>query len=98
MISTIQHDQHTQNDIEEHHQQSAKPELDKSTLLALLIEIKAQIDNFDSTVVDAVDNLLEFELASATYEALEEIREAVNQYDFDLGEEQIDKLIALHSK
>ncbi|MFA0011338.1 response regulator [Vibrio sp. 10N.261.46.E12] len=98
MISTIQHDQHTQNDIEEHHQQSAKPELDNSTLLALLIEIKAQIDNFDSTVVDAVDNLLEFELASATYEALEEIREAVNQYDFDLGEEQIDKLIALHSK
>ncbi|MEZ9891935.1 PAS domain S-box protein [Vibrio lentus] len=98
MISTIQHDQHTQNDIEEHYQQSAKPELDNSTLLAHLIEIKAQIDNFDSTVVDAVDSLLEFELASVTYEALEEIREAVNQYDFDLGEEQIDKLIALHSK
>ena len=66
--------------------------LSKFTLIA------QQIDNFDSTVVDAVDELLDFELDVSVYQALEKIRDALSQYDFDAGEEQLAKIKASYFK
>ncbi|MGL1956837.1 MAG: response regulator, partial [Colwellia sp.] len=57
-----------------------------------LTAIGEQIENFDSTVVDAVDDLLEFELVESLVDRLEKIRDALSQYDFDSGEEQLNKL------
>ncbi|MGL1956839.1 MAG: response regulator [Colwellia sp.] len=54
--------------------------------------IGEQIENFDSTVVDAVDDLLDFELAESLVDGLEKVRDSLSQYDFDSGEEQLNKL------
>lgn len=78
--------------------QGSKVVIDDETLLSKFDFIAQQIDNFDSTVVDAVDELLEFELTTEIFDALEKIRDALSQYDFDSGEKQLSKIKASYFK
>ena len=78
--------------------QGSKVVIDDETLLSKFNFIAQQIDNFDSTVVDAVDELLEFELTTEIFDALEKIRDALSQYDFDSGEKQLSKIKASYFK
>lgn len=78
--------------------QGSKVVIDDETLLSKFTLIAQQIDNFDSTVVDAVDELLEFELTPEIFGALEKIRNALSQYDFDSGEKQLSKIKASYFK
>lgn len=61
-------------------------------LRAKLQDISDQVDNFDSTVVDTLDDLLACTLPEALIGALEKLREALNQYDFDAGEQQLNEI------
>jgi PAS domain S-box-containing protein len=72
--------------------------IDDDLLLSRLNNIEQQIENFDSTVVDAVDELLDLELDGAVYQALEKIKDALSQYDFDTGGEQLAKIKASYFK
>lgn len=81
-----------------HHYQplTMKEGIDDEALLIKLNAIEEQIESFDSTVVDSVDELLDFELSAALYKALEKTRDALSNYDFDAGEEQISNIKALY--
>jgi CheY-like chemotaxis protein len=70
--------------------------LDHDCLIKRLDVIEQQIQNFDSTVVDSVDELLDFEFEQSVYEALEKIRNTLSEYDFDTGEEQISVIKAMY--
>ena len=78
--------------------QGSKVVIDDEALLSKFNFIAQQIDNFDSTVVDAVDELLEFELTTEIFDALAKIRDALSQYDFDSGEKQLNKIKASYFK
>ena len=58
-------------------------------LLEKLDNIQTQIHNFDSTVADSVNELLEFDLTETLFESLEKLVDSLNQYDFDSGEAQV---------
>ncbi|MBL4631704.1 MAG: response regulator, partial [Paraglaciecola sp.] len=60
--------------------------LDNAALLVKLNLIEQKIAKFDSTVTDAIDELLDFEIEPVAYRRLEQIRETLNQYDFDAGQ------------
>lgn len=60
--------------------------LDNAALLVKLNLIEQKIAKFDSTVTDAIDELLDFEIEPVAYKRLEQIRETLNQYDFDAGQ------------
>ncbi len=72
--------------------------LDDDALLSKLNIIEQQIDNFDSTVVDTVDELLDFEINNTVYGALEKVRDDLSQYDFDAGMEKLTKIKASYFK
>ena len=83
-----------EQEINNYNHQGSKDTLDDEILLSKFNLIAQQIDNFDSTVVDAVDELLDFELDAEIYEALKKIRDALSQYDFESGEKQLTKIKA----
>jgi len=66
--------------------------MSNETLLLKLDALNEQIDNFDSSVVETLDSLLEFTLNESVYNALEDMREPLNQYDFDAAAEQLSKI------
>lgn len=68
--------------------------LDKQVLLVKLTSIGEQIENFDSTVVDSVDELLEHKLETDVVSAVEQIRTSLERYDFETGETQLAQVIA----
>jgi len=72
--------------------QETKNSLDDETLLAKLTAIEERIENFDSSAVDAVDELLEFDFIDSITDALEKTRYALSQYDFEAGQQQINKI------
>ena len=71
-------------------------EITEEALLAKLDVIGEQIANFDSTVVDAVDDLLDFEHENSLFKALEKVRNSLSGYDFDTAEEQLNKIKAVY--
>lgn len=70
-------------------------QISSATLVAKLEEIALQIESFDSTVVDNVDELLELNIKEELVLALEGLRKSVNEYDFDAGEIQLAKIQSL---
>ena len=81
-----------EQEINNYNHQGTKEVIDDELLLSKLNHIAQQIDKFDSTVVDAVDELLEFELTTEIFDALEKIRDALSQYDFDSGEKKLSEI------
>jgi len=75
-----------EQEMEQLAEQGGSKLIDDEVLLAQLIIIEQQIDNFDSTVVDSVDELLDFEIEPNVYKTLEKMRDALSQYDFDTGQ------------
>lgn len=81
-----------EQEIEQLASQGCSKQIDDEVLLAQLIIIEQQIDNFDSTVVDTVDELLDFEIDLEVYKTLEKMRDALSQYDFDAGQALVDQI------
>jgi len=73
----------------EHNKKSTSKKISNETLLMKLELLSEQIENFDSSVVDTVDALLDLEFSESAYSALEQMRDSLNQYDFDAAEEQL---------
>jgi len=76
----------------DHNKKSKSKKISDETLLMKLDMLSEQIENFDSSVVDTVDVLLELEFSESAYSALEKMRDSLNQYDFDAAEEQLNKI------
>ncbi|MBU2893362.1 response regulator [Colwellia sp. D2M02] len=72
--------------------------LDNDTFIKQLNVIEQKIQNFDSTVVDSVDELLDFEFKQCVYGALEKLRNTLSEYDFDSGEAQLSEIKAMYHK
>jgi CheY-like chemotaxis protein len=85
-------------DINDYNYHGNKQVIDDESLFSKINVIGQQIENFDSTVVDSVDELLDFELDNEVYTALEKIRDVLSQYDFEAGIEQLDKIKASYFK
>jgi signal transduction histidine kinase/DNA-binding response OmpR family regulator len=99
MVTTIDNDREAEKirgEKTQVHIQEAKATLDEGALLVKLSAIEEQIENFDSTVVDAVDELLEFKFADSLTEVLEKMRYALSQYDFEAGQKLIIKIRTLY--
>ncbi len=58
----------------------------------LLITIEEQIEMFDSTVVDTLDDLLEQSVAPELEQSFEQLREVLSNYDFDAGAERFEQI------
>ncbi|RJG48411.1 response regulator [Motilimonas pumila] len=61
-----------------------------------LQHIVAQIEMFDSTVVDSVDDLLDLGVTESVSQSLEKARTHLSEYDFDAGEALIKALLLNH--
>ena len=72
-------------------QKNKKP-INNETLLIKLNAAERQIADFDSIVVDTVDELLDFDIASDMYKSLEKLSSVLNQYDFDAGQELLNEI------
>ncbi|TWX63424.1 PAS domain S-box protein [Colwellia demingiae] len=87
-----------EQEIEQLASQGSSEPIKDDVLLAQLIIIEHQIDNFDSTVVDTVDELLDFEIESSVYTTLEKMRDVLSQYDFDAGQALVEQIKASYFK
>ncbi|WP_051484347.1 response regulator [Shewanella waksmanii] len=67
--------------------------LSHTELLSQLNLIAQQIDNFDSTVSDSVELLLEQPLSDEVEQALTKLLAKVSEFDFDAGEQLLNSLI-----
>ena len=72
----------------------ARKNIDNKLLLDKLNAIEGKISNYDSTVVDSVDELLNYQFEALVSHNLEKMRDSLSQYDFDRGEEQLSKIKA----
>ncbi|WP_299568599.1 response regulator [uncultured Shewanella sp.] len=68
--------------------------MSSEALLEPLKAIEAQIEDFDATVVDSVETLLEKELEASINQQLEALHSTLGEYDFEAAEAQIKHLIA----
>jgi HPt (histidine-containing phosphotransfer) domain-containing protein len=72
--------------------------LDDDAFIKILNTIGQQIESFDSTVVDRVDELLDFKFEQDVYSALEKMRDTLSEYDFDTAEKQLININELYFK
>lgn len=78
--------------------QNTRQLLDDGVLLDKIQSIEMQINQFDSTGVDSVEQLLEFKIEPAVYQLLEKTSHALSQYDFDTAEALISQIKAFYLK
>jgi CheY-like chemotaxis protein len=85
-----------EQELNSYNQDDQNDEITQDVLLEKLNVIAEQIANFDSTVVDTVDDLLEFEHEISLIKALEKVRDSLSGYDFDTGEELLNNVKAVY--
>jgi len=80
------------NNKQDNHSNEEVVKLDKAQLLAL----QERLDNYDSSAVEFIDELLRKHLESAVFAQLSQMQNAVNDYDFDKALVVLNKLISTY--
>ncbi|WP_286263787.1 response regulator [Thalassotalea atypica] len=80
-------------EVELYCQSASTPSIDDPTLIEKLTILLTQIDMFDATAVDTIDELLEMNFDSAVHNTLSAIHSSLSLYDFSAGEEQVKALL-----